>query len=125
MDTRPARVSGRLVLVGLIFVCLLGFAGTIWNYTRNNPMTSAARVESTGAQSFVRADFGSTQKIQVGQRVIVKIAGDNTTARSGIISACEKDGKVLIRIDARISAPSGATATASIDGTLAPDTFSK
>lgn len=88
-------------------------------------MTSAARLESTGAQSVVRADFGSTQRIQPGQRVIVKIAGDNATARSGIISACEKDGKVLIRIDAQVSAPPGANASASIDGTLGPDTFSK
>lgn len=125
MDTLPARVSGRLVLVGLIFICLLGFAGTIWNYTRNNPMTSAARLESTGAQSFVRADFGSTLRIQVGQRVIVKIAGDNATARTGIISACEKNGEVLICIDAEVGVAPGAKATVSIDGTLGPDTIRK
>ena len=124
-DIRPARVNGRIVIAGLILVCLLGFGGTIWNYTRNNPMSREARLESTGAQAFVRADFGSTRRIQVGQRVIVKIAGDNAPARSGIISSCENDGKVLIRIDAQVGAAPGSSATASIDGTLGPDTISK
>jgi len=125
MNTRPVRVNGRIVLVGLIFICLMGFSGTIWNYTRNNPMTSEARLESTGAQAFVRADFGKNQRIKPGQRVIVKIVGDNTTTRSGIISACDNDGKVLIRIDAQVTAAPGSCATASIDGTLGPDTSSK
>ncbi len=118
--TPPPRVRGPVVVIVVVGFCLLGFAATVWNYQRNHPFTSDARIQSSGKNLRVAARFHDSKGIQAGQRVVVKIEGDSTEARGGRIESADSAGHAIIELDSLPDSPAGASATVSVDGTVPP-----
>jgi multidrug resistance efflux pump len=113
-------VRGPVVVIVVLAFCLLGFAATVWNYQRNHPFTSDAHIEGSGKNARVVARFHDSNRIQVGQRVVVKITGDSAEARGGRIDSADNVGHASIELDSAPDSPAGTSATVSVDGTLAP-----
>ena len=113
-----SRLDGRVLAVGLFFLCAAAFSGTVWNYRRNNPLTLEATLQSTGSPAVVKARFPRTSNIHEGKRVVVQIEGDSVVARAGVVTSLEKDNWTLIRIESPVTTPVGSRASVSIDGTI-------
>jgi multidrug resistance efflux pump len=113
--------NGRFVVIGLLIFSLIGFGATVWNYSRNNPMSRDARLETNGNPSIVTAKFDNQIRVKSGQRVVVRIDGDTAKAHTGLITSVSPDGLATIQIDATVTAQPPAKASVSIDGTVAPE----
>ena len=113
--------NGRFVVVGLLILSLIAFGATVWNYSRNNPMSREARLKSNGSPAIVTAKFDNQIRVTSGQRVVVRINGDTTKAHSGLITDVSPEGVATIQIDAAVTARPSAKASVSIDGTVAPE----
>lgn len=117
--------NGRFVVIGLLILSLIAFGATVWNYTRNNPMSRDARLESNGNPAIVTAKFDSQIRVISGQRVVVRIDGDSTKAHSGLITSVSPEGLATIQIDSAVTAQPTAKVSVSIDGTVAPESSRK
>jgi hypothetical protein len=115
-----SRLDGRVLAVGLFFLCAAAFSGTVWNYWRNNPLTLEATLQSTGSPAVVKARFPRTSNIHEGKRVVVQIAGDSQDARAGVVTQLDQERWTLIRIESPVTAKPGSYASVSIDGTVGP-----
>lgn len=116
METnKPKRRSGRAVALGLILICIAGFLGTVWNYTRTHPFASEATLLSS---SIVEADFPQDANIQKGQRAVISIPGNEI--RGGTISEISDSGKAIIQMDSEVSEDAGTKVRVNIDGTVGP-----
>lgn len=122
--SKPAktnRTNGRFVALALLALCVAAFLATVWNYSRNHAFASAASLDSNGSASILTAAFKTDAKIQEGQRVVIRVDGDSAKARGGVIKKLTAEGIATIQSDEQITAPLGARATVSIDGTVAPE----
>jgi hypothetical protein len=117
---KSRRSNGRLVVAGLLVLCLAGFFATVWNYSRTHALTSQAAVQSNGNPSFLHAQFKPGSSIQAGQRVVVKIPDDPRPSRGGRIIHLSPEGLALIETDSPVTSAPGSKATVSIDGTVGP-----
>ena len=116
----PHRFDGRIIALGLLFLCAVAFSGTVWNYWRNNPLTLEATLQTSGDAPVVKARFARTANIHEGQRVVVKIEGDSQSARAGVVTQLDQDRWTLIRIESPVAAKQDSPASVSIDGTVGP-----
>lgn len=116
----PRRFDGRILALGLFLLCAFAFSGTVWNYWRNNPLTLEATLQTSGDAPIVKARFTRTSNVREGQRVVVRIAGDSTTVRAGVVTQLDQDRWTLIRIESPVTAKPGSSASVSIDGTVGP-----
>lgn len=117
---KTARSNGRLVALALLALCIAAFLATVWNYSRNHSFASKASLTSSGTPSILTASFSPDSNIQEGQRVVISIEGDSAKARGGVIKILTPQGIATIESDEPVTAPAGARATVSIDGTVAP-----
>lgn len=114
------RANGRVVAMFLATLCVAAFLATVWNYSRNHAFASAAMLDDNGTPSILTASFDPESRIQAGQRVVIKIAGDSAKARGGVIKNLTPNGIATIETDEQVTAPVRSRATVSIDGTVAP-----
>lgn len=119
MTTPARRTNGPLVALALALLCLAAFLATLWNYTRTHPFSTSAVLIESGEKPIIKATFHEPIP-PIGQRVVLKITGDQVPARGGTIVQHPGDGIVLIAVDTPVTAPPGSTATANIDGTVGP-----
>lgn len=124
MNTTSRRKNGRLVIAGLLALCLSGFFATVWNYSRTHPFSSSATLIATGNTPMVKAVFDPPTPA-IGQRIVLKISGDSLPARGGTVVEYENPDTVLIAVDTPPDAPVGSAATASVDGTIGPIPLSR
>lgn len=115
---RPAR--GPFVAATLLALCAAGFLATVWNYSRNHPMSVEARLLEPGPPAVVEAVFAPDAAVAPGHRVVVRIEGDSRKARGGIVDSISDDMTALILVADGSEAPAGSAATVSVDGTLPP-----
>ena len=119
-EKTPRRFDGRILGLGLLFLCAVAFSGTVWNYWRNNPLTLEATLQTSGDTPIVKARFARTANIHEGQRVVVQIAGDNQISRAGVVTEINQESWTLIRIESPVTVKPGSSASVSIDGTVGP-----
>ena len=117
--TPPAkRASGRLVVLILIILCLIGFLATVTNYQKHNPLSTSASVLSPGNPAIITAPFEPGARIQTGQRVLIRVPGADPERLAGTIVSIAANGTATIETTSPLDSPAGTPATASIEGTL-------
>lgn len=114
----PRRIPGKLVALGLLALCVLGFLATVSNYKKNNPLSTAATVQSPGNPAILQAPFEPGARIQTGQRVLIRVPGADPERLAGTIVSIAADGTATIETTSPLDSPAGTPATASIEGTL-------
>lgn len=114
----PRRIPGKLVALGLLALCVLGFLATVSNYKKNNPLSTAATVQSPGNPAILHAPFEPGARIQTGQRVLIRVPGADPERLAGTIVSIAADGTATIETTSPLDSPAGTPATASIEGTL-------
>ena len=114
------RASGRLVVLILIILCLIGFLATVSNYKKFNPLSTNASVSSPGNPAIIKALFEPDANIQPGQRVLIRVPGADPERLAGTIVSIAADGTATIETTSPLDSPAGTPATASIEGTLPP-----
>lgn len=72
-----SRISGRVVVLSLVGLCVLGCIGTIWRYGRLHETSLSARVETRDGRPLIIAEFADTSRMAPGQKATVSLIRDS------------------------------------------------
>ena len=110
-----SQINGRLVVLTLVGLCLLGCLGTIWRYAGLHASTNEAHVELVDGHAVVVAKFSDSPSIRVGQRAVVSSRADSSERLSGIVTEMLPDSRIIIALEKESAFPPGAELSVTVE----------
>ena len=111
----PRRARGKIVVLCLLGLCVLGCLGTVWRYGGIHQTTTVAEVRKSGETIEVVGTFADPDQLAPGQRATFTVDGRPGERFRGFVKAREADDRWVIAPEAPDSVPPSGKAAVTVD----------